>query len=241
MLTDDNGRLRPHRASRGALHAHGVEERLHPRSRTDSVGRCRPARRCSSLDGQQLRGLDFRLPRGSVIAGRVSTRRATSCLGVAVRVHALPYQQGNRQLVPAGHGADRRSRRLPRVGLEPGRLLHQRVARAPNAASARRTARLRSRRRAPVSPGRRRRAGGRGGVSGGRGAAASDEPDQLGVCADVLSRAWRRSPKRAQSRSASSQEVLDIDFTSPAGADRRVSAATSAIRTARGRARQRRL
>jgi hypothetical protein len=53
-------------------------------------------------DGQQLTGLDFRLPRGSVIAGHVFDESGDPLPGASVRVLRYEYAQGNRQLVPVG-------------------------------------------------------------------------------------------------------------------------------------------
>lgn len=51
---------------------------------------------------QQLTGLEFRLPRGSVIAGRVYDDTGDPLPGATVRVMRYEYAQGNRQLVPVG-------------------------------------------------------------------------------------------------------------------------------------------
>lgn len=53
-------------------------------------------------DGQQLTGLDFRLPRGSVISGHVYDDTGDPLPGAAVRVLRYEYAQGTRQLVPVG-------------------------------------------------------------------------------------------------------------------------------------------
>ena len=53
-------------------------------------------------DGQQLTGLDFGLPRGSVIAGHVYDESGDPLPGASVRVMRYEYAQGNRQLVPVG-------------------------------------------------------------------------------------------------------------------------------------------
>jgi len=54
------------------------------------------------LDGQQLKGLEFRLPRGSVVAGAVYDEDGEPMPGVAVRVMRYQYLQGERRLTPAG-------------------------------------------------------------------------------------------------------------------------------------------
>ncbi|MGC4084087.1 MAG: carboxypeptidase-like regulatory domain-containing protein [Vicinamibacterales bacterium] len=53
-------------------------------------------------EGQQLTGLDFRLPRGSVIAGHIYDETGDPLPGASVRVMRYEYAQGNRQLVPVG-------------------------------------------------------------------------------------------------------------------------------------------
>ena len=69
---------------------------------------------------QQLKGIDFRLPRGSVISGHVFDENGDAMPGIAVRVMMYQYAQGNRQLVPAGNGQtdDRGEYRI--WGLNPG-------------------------------------------------------------------------------------------------------------------------
>lgn len=53
-------------------------------------------------DGQQLKGIEFRLPRGSVVAGHVYDEDGDPMPGVLVRAMRYEYQQGDRRLVPAG-------------------------------------------------------------------------------------------------------------------------------------------
>jgi hypothetical protein len=71
-------------------------------------------------DGQQLTGVDFKLPRGSVIAGHVFDESGDPLPGANVRVMRYEYAQGNRQLVPVG-GAQTDDLGAYRVwGLNPG-------------------------------------------------------------------------------------------------------------------------
>src|SRR5207237_1133543 len=56
------------------------------------------------LDGQQLKSVDFALPRGGVISGRVSDESGDIMPGVMVQVMRYQYQQGDRRLAPAGQG-----------------------------------------------------------------------------------------------------------------------------------------
>ncbi|MGB7220575.1 MAG: carboxypeptidase regulatory-like domain-containing protein [Vicinamibacterales bacterium] len=53
-------------------------------------------------DGQEIKGIEFRLPRGSVIAGHVFDEDGDPMPGVVVRVLRYQYQQGDRRLVSAG-------------------------------------------------------------------------------------------------------------------------------------------
>jgi carboxypeptidase family protein len=72
---------------------------------TLSYGQRRPLQAGTPLqlaDAQQLGGVDFRLPRGSVIAGHVMDESGDAMPGISVQVMRYQYAQGNRQLVPAG-------------------------------------------------------------------------------------------------------------------------------------------
>src|SRR5438093_9494339 len=70
-----------------------------------SYGQRRPLQAGTPLqlaDGQQLKGIEFRLPRGGVIAGHVYDETGDPMPGVLVRVLRYQYQQGDRRLAPAG-------------------------------------------------------------------------------------------------------------------------------------------
>jgi hypothetical protein len=72
---------------------------------TLSYGQRRPLQAGTPLqlgDGQQMDGIQFRLPRGSVIAGRIYDELGDPMPGATVRVMRYQYAQGERQLVPAG-------------------------------------------------------------------------------------------------------------------------------------------
>ena len=88
-----------------------------------SYGQRRPLQAGTPLQlaaGQEIKGIDFRLPRGSVITGRVLDETGEPMPGTTVRVMAYEYAQGNRQLVPAG-SAQTDDRGEYRVwGLNPG-------------------------------------------------------------------------------------------------------------------------
>ena len=71
-------------------------------------------------DGEQVRGLNFHLPRGSVVAGHVFDEDGEPLLGATVRAMRFAYAQGERRLTPAGSGTtdDRGEFRI--YGLQPG-------------------------------------------------------------------------------------------------------------------------
>jgi carboxypeptidase family protein len=81
------------------------------------------------LDGQQLKGVDFRLPRGSVVSGRIFDEEGEPMPGVMVRVMRYQYLQGDRRLTPAGNGQtdDRGQYRV--WGLMPGEYYVNAIAR----------------------------------------------------------------------------------------------------------------
>ena len=88
-----------------------------------SYGQRRPLQAGTPLqlaDGQQLRNVDFQLPRGSVLGGRILDEDGEPMAGVQVRVMRYQYLQGDRRLTPAGTGQtdDRGQYRV--WGLMPG-------------------------------------------------------------------------------------------------------------------------
>lgn len=90
---------------------------------TLSYGQRRPLQPGTPLqlgDGQEIKGIDFRLPRGGVIAGHVFDEDGNPMPGAFVRVLRYAYLQGDRRLVPAGSGQsdDRGEYRV--WGLNPG-------------------------------------------------------------------------------------------------------------------------
>jgi hypothetical protein len=82
-------------------------------------------------DGQELKGLEFRLPRGGVISGRVFDEDGEPVPGASVRVMRYQYLQGDRRLTPAGTGQtdDRGQYRI--WGLNPGDYYVNALARMP--------------------------------------------------------------------------------------------------------------
>ncbi len=100
-------------------------------------------------DGQELRGIEFHLPRGGVISGHLLDDTGEPVPGAVVRVLRYRYVQGERQLTPAGT-AQTDDRGAYRVwGLDPGQYYVNAVTRLFN-----------------LNVGR---AGGPGGGRGGRG------------------------------------------------------------------------
>jgi hypothetical protein len=55
-------------------------------------------------DGQVIQGVDFNLPRGGVIAGRITDELGEPMPEVSVRIMRYHYVEGRRQLVPVGPG-----------------------------------------------------------------------------------------------------------------------------------------
>jgi protocatechuate 3,4-dioxygenase beta subunit len=128
---------------------------------TVSYGQRKPGRSGKPLplrDGQQAKDIDFRLPRGSVITGRILDEDGEPLLGANVRAMRYQYVQGQQRIVPAGVGQtdDRGQYRI--YGLMPGNYFVSATARLPDSS--------------PMGgrgggPGM---GGGRGQMGGGRGA-----------------------------------------------------------------------
>ena len=88
-----------------------------------SYGQRRPFQPGTPLqlaDGQQMKGVDFQLPRGSVIGGRVLDQDGDVMPGVTIRALRYVYLQGNRRLTAEGSAQtdDRGEYRI--WGLPPG-------------------------------------------------------------------------------------------------------------------------
>jgi hypothetical protein len=180
-----------------------------------SYGQRRPLQAGTPLqlaDGQQLKSVDFRLPRGSAIAGRILDEDGDPMPGVAVRVMRYQYLQGERRLTPAGNAQtdDKGDYRV--WGLTPGDYYVNALARNFNLAGGR--------------GGGRGGPGGPGGLGaplfsggapfGGRGAqffgAGQDEPEQLAYAPTYFPGA----PSVNEAKPVTvglGQEVLDINFS----------------------------
>jgi len=90
-----------------------------------------PGRPVNVADGQTLEQVDFTLPRGSAIAGRVTDEFGEPITGVQVQVQRYTYQPGGlRRLVFAGGGSSTNDLGEFRVfGLMPGDYIVSTVAR----------------------------------------------------------------------------------------------------------------
>ena len=88
-----------------------------------SYGQRRPLQAGTPLqlaEGQQIRSIEFRLPRGSVIAGHVFDETGDPMAGIVVRVLRYQYQQGDRRLVAAGTSTTDDQGAFRVWGLNPG-------------------------------------------------------------------------------------------------------------------------
>src|SRR3954470_3418316 len=97
-----------------------------------SYGQRRPLQAGTPLqlaDGQQLKGIGFQLPRGSVIGGRVLDEDGEAMPGVSVRVMRYQYLQGERRLTPAGAGQTDDKGQYRVWGLMPGEYYINAIAR----------------------------------------------------------------------------------------------------------------
>ena len=181
-----------------------------------SYGQRRPLQAGTPLqlvDGQQLKGVDFALPRGGVISGRVSDETGDTMAGVMVQVMRYQYQQGDRRLVPAGQGQSD-DRGVYRVwGLNPGDYYVSATARneglgnrgLPPAA-------VQAIQDAVAGRGGAAGRGGRGGAAAAPGGLAPDDQEQLMYAPTYYPGVG--SPNEARAITVGiSQEVSDIDFS----------------------------
>jgi hypothetical protein len=167
-----------------------------------SYGQRRPLQAGTPLqlaDGQQLKGIEFQLPRGSVISGHVLDEDGDAMPGVMVRVMRYQYLQGERRLTPAGNGQTD-DKGLYRVwGLMPGEYYINAVARGGGPGGGQFGG--------PGGPAGF--AGGRGGRAGGPGG----PPDQEQI--NYAPTYYPGVPSINEAKAVNvglSQEVLDISF-----------------------------
>jgi hypothetical protein len=171
-----------------------------------SYGQRRPLQAGTPLqlaDGQQLKGIDFQLPRGSVIAGHVMDEDGDAMPGVTVRVMRYQYQQGDRRLTPAGSGQTDDKGQYRVWGLMPGDYYVTATARGgpgPGAFGGG------GGRGGPVGP------GGRGGRGGAGTAGGGAEPDQLNYAPTYYPGVATLNDAKPIALGLS-QEALDVNFS----------------------------
>ena len=124
------------------------------------------------LDGQQLKGIQFQLPRGSVISGQVLDEDGDALPGVNVRVMRYQYLQGERRLTPAGNGQTDDKGQYRVWGLMPGDYYVNAIARGGGPGGGQ----FGGGPGGPAFGGGA--AGGRGDRGGGRGGAAAGGPEE---------------------------------------------------------------
>jgi hypothetical protein len=169
-----------------------------------SYGQRRPLQAGTPLqlaEGQQLKGIEFQLPRGSVISGHVLDEDGDAMPGVIVRVMRYQYQQGERRLAPAGNGQTDDKGQYRVWGLMPGEYYVNAIARGggPGGQFG-----------GPGGPGG---FGGRGGRFGGPGAGPGGAPEQEQV--NYAPTYYPGVPSVNEAKPVTvglSQEVLDISF-----------------------------
>lgn len=177
-----------------------------------SYGQRRPLQAGTPLqvmDGQQLKGIDFQLPRGSAIAGRVLDEDGDAMPGVSVRVLRYQYQQGDRRLTSAGT-AQTDDRGQYRVwGLMPGDYYVSAAARNVNIGGGRGAAGGRGGAGAAAALGRGGPFAGRGGPPSG--GPPDDDADQLAYAPTYFPGVASISDAKPVALGLS-QELLDINF-----------------------------
>jgi len=181
-----------------------------------SFGQRRPLQSGTPIqlrDGQQLKGIDFALPKGGVISGRVTDETGDTMPGVMVQILRYQYQQGDRRLVPSGQ-AQSDDRGVYRVwGLNPGEYYVSATARNEGLGGRGNPAQIAQIVQDALAgrggPGGR---GGRGGIVGGVFAGVGgDDQDQLMYAPTYYPGVG--SPAEAKSVTVGiSQEVGDVDF-----------------------------
>jgi hypothetical protein len=165
-----------------------------------SYGQRRPLQAGTPLqlaDGQQLKGIEFQLPRGSVISGHVLDEDGDAMPGVMVRVMRYQYLQGERRLTAAGNGQTD-DKGLYRVwGLMPGEYYVNAIARGGGPGGG------------PFGGPGGFGGGGRGGRGGGQGGALDQEQTNYAPTY------YPGVPSVNEAKPVTvglSQEVLDINF-----------------------------
>ena len=177
-----------------------------------SYGQRRPLQAGTPLqlaDGQQLKGIEFQLPRGSVISGHVLDEDGDAMPGVIVRIMRYQYLQGERRLTPAGNAQTDDKGQYRVWGLMPGEYYVNAIARGGGPGGGQ----FFGGGGPGGGPGGFGGGGGRGGRFGGPGAPAGGAGDQ-----DQVSYAPTYYPGVPSVNEAKpvtvglSQEVQDISF-----------------------------
>ena len=175
-----------------------------------SYGQRRPLQAGTPLqlaDGQQLKGIEFRLPRGGVVAGHVFDEDGEPMAGAIVRVMRYQYLQGDRRLTPAGTAQTDDKGQYRVWGLMPGDYYINAVTRLADFGRG-------------GGPGGRGGPGGAiagfiGGALGGNIAAvfggAGDDQDRLAYAPTYFPGVGSANEARPITVGLS-QEVLDVDF-----------------------------
>jgi hypothetical protein len=167
-----------------------------------SYGQRRPLQAGTPLqlaDGEQLKGIQFQLPRGSVIGGRVLDEDGDAMPGVMVRVMRYQYQQGARSLTPAGNAQTDDKGQYRVWGLMPATTTSNAIMRGGNFGGG-----FGGGFGGPFGPGGR--GGGRGGAVPG-----SNEQDQVNYAPTYYPGVPSVNEAKAVTAGLS-QEVLDISF-----------------------------
>src|SRR4051794_10035471 len=172
-----------------------------------SYGQRRPLQAGTPLqlaDGQQLKGIEFQLPRGSVISGRVLDEDGDAMPGVMVRVMRYQYLQGERRLTAAGNGQTDDKGQYRVWGLMPGDYYVNAIARGGGPGGGQ----FFGGGPGGFAGGGR---GGRGGGPGGGGPAGSTDQEQINYAPTY----YPGVPSVDEAKPIAvglSQEVLDISF-----------------------------
>ena len=174
-----------------------------------SYGQRRPLQAGTPLqlaDGQQLKGIQFQLPRGSVISGHVLDEDGDAMPGVIVRVMRYQYLQGERRLTPAGTGQTDDKGQYRVWGLMPGDYYVNAIARGGGGGGGPFGG--------PGGPGGFGGRGGRGGGGFGGPGGPGGLPDQEQI--NYAPTYYPGVPSVNEAKPVSvglSQEALDINFS----------------------------
>ena len=178
-----------------------------------SYGQRRPLQAGTPLqlaDGEQMKGIQFQLPRGSVIGGHVLDEDGDAMPGVMVRVMRYQYQQGERRLTPAGAAQTDDTGQYRVWGLMPGEYYVNAISRGGGNGGGPFGG--------PMGPGGFGGFGGRGGRGGGPPGAGTivssggPEPEQQNYAPTY----YPGVPSVNEAKPIAvglSQEVLDVSFS----------------------------